>query len=259
MHMDLGFEAIDAGNRVASSALDDDVARVFHEVLQVVAPVQIVETFRRLMPSRNAAEQLPDTDLIWAMLLATDLTIHEPEASGYSALHRLAERTLWDRSEPVSVALDLMVHSRLVVGYARRPRPGSPTEIVDSISETELQGTGPILASVANGPFAGRLAPQSDGLLVPVGPILCLQETWLGLGLGLDDDAMRPDRRGQHGPQSLAEALYREVIADAIDFGLPLATVIGGCGTARGTVDTLLYEMEEQEWSWSRPAGLAIP
>ena len=172
-----------------------------------IPPAKVTDTMRGWLAR---AEPTADTEVELfadALLMATDLALFTPSASGQTAFDRMArQRGGLTKDEAAALAAMRQAAFRIM-----RVVEGGEDEArlhdlaTGDVLRVPRAGIGAELAGLA---LAARLAPVGDGQHLFVSCITPLDET----GLAAAATFIRPGNRGLSNPQRCAEAVYRHVL-----------------------------------------------
>ena len=170
-------------------------------------PAKVTDTMRSWL---MRAEPTADTEaqvFADALLMATDLALFTPSASGQTAFDRMArQRGGLGADEAAALAAMRQAAFRLL----RVVESGEDGARLRDLADGEMLrlAGGSIGANLAGLTFAGRLAPVGDGQHLLVSCITPLDEA----GFNIASTFIRPGHRGLSNPQRCAEAVYRHVL-----------------------------------------------
>ncbi len=196
---------------VSTDCLRHSIDALMLEAAAFIAPAKVDDTLRGWLLRGGAAMAGPEPDLRLmadALIMATDLALFTPSASGQTAFDRLArQRPSMGPDEAAALRALRQAGFRLLrveagteagVARCRDLATGELLPVLDDSFEPGLAG----LALV------GRLAPVGDGRHVFVSGVTPLDEAGLAVAPGF----VRPGGRGLLNPQRCAEAVYRHVL-----------------------------------------------
>lgn len=172
-----------------------------------VSPAKVDDTVRgwlvRVEPAAGAeAQRLAD-----ALLMATDLALFTPSASGQTAFDRMArQRSALAADETAALAAMRQAAFR-IMQVVEGGTDGARLRDIATSEVLRLPG-GSIGADLAGLLLAGRLAPLGDVQHMFVSCVTPLDEA----GLAAAASFIRPGNRGLSNPHRCAEAIYRHVL-----------------------------------------------
>jgi len=172
-----------------------------------VSPAKVDDTVRgwlmRVEPAAGTESQL----FADALLMAMDLALFTPSASGQTAFDRMARQRTGLSADEAAVLAAMRQAAFRIMQVAEGGTDGSRLRDIATGEVLRLPG-GSIGADLAGLPLAARLAPVGDGQHIFVSCVTPLDEA----GLAAASMFIRPGNRGLSNPQRCAEAIYRHVL-----------------------------------------------
>jgi hypothetical protein len=192
--------------------LRDAIAGLLLEAARFISPTRVEQLARgwlaRAEPGQGAAGR--DTLLVAdALVMATDLALFTPSASGATAFDRLA-RARGPGQPDAAAALEALRRAQFRLLRIEALDGEGAVQLRDLASGEVLRVLDESIPAEAVGvALVGRLAPLGDGRCVFAGGVTPLDEAGLGVAMGF----VRPNGgRGLINPLRCAEAVYRHVL-----------------------------------------------